>query len=439
MRRVQTDRRTVLKMLAASGGIPWLAPAICRVGRAQDEGLPSTGIAQTAPPAQVVQEDSSATDSSVASADTDTANTSDAQSPGDSDSGSSDVPTIPLFSCIEPSLGDLWGRAAVISQFAIVASRDTRSDSVTLVTCGDDHWLRMWRISLTNAVPVPAVLTEVERIPGKTPPVPEHEPIWVRRGGQDSHEDWIYAVAVTPDGRRMISGDAKGRILFWNFGDTGIPEEPPQILQSRGPAILSATSCSGEFLLVGEQGLVRRYRTAQEAPETFSGAAGTLRSVDASSDGKWFAVCGDLGDCKIYSAQTKRMMGRFATSGRRLRCVRFSPSGTRLIAAGDAGITYLCDLDPANGTLGKSLAFPRQVGKIYSLAWLTDRFIATGASDGKIRILDVESRKAVMRSDAEGHNGTISAMQWLSDSATLLSVGFDTTIRLWRPKLPEAI
>ncbi|MDO4558560.1 MAG: hypothetical protein Q4C47_06320 [Planctomycetia bacterium] len=404
MIRVRTDRRTVLKILTASGGLPWFVPTVARIGCAQDRPVEAGVPMETG-------------------------------GSGESD-GTADVPLLPLFSCVEPSLGDLWGRAAVISDIVVVPGGDP--DTVTLLTCGDDHWLRMWQLSLTVPVAVPDVATEVERVPGRTPPVPGHEPMWVRRGGKEAHEDWVHALAISGDGSLAISGDAKGRILLWRFNDRGVPDETPQILQGRGPAILSAVRCpgTGDFVLAGENGTVRRYRATGPDSQSFAGTIGTLRSVDASPDGNYIAVGGDRGEIVVYSTRTGAVTARLATIGRRIRCVRFSPDGRRLVAAGDAGILYLCGFDPTDGTIPERGAFPRQVGRIYSLVWLGDRYVATGASDGRIRILQVDTRNVIMRSDAAGHTGTITSMRWLADTATLISGGYDTTIRLWRPSLP---
>ncbi len=31
-----------------------------------------------------------------------------------------------------------------------------------------------------------------------------------------AHEDWIYSLAISPDGKRIASGDARGTVKLWD-------------------------------------------------------------------------------------------------------------------------------------------------------------------------------------------------------------------------------
>ena len=33
-----------------------------------------------------------------------------------------------------------------------------------------------------------------------------------------AHDDWIYALATSPDGKRVATGDWSGRVMLWDVG-----------------------------------------------------------------------------------------------------------------------------------------------------------------------------------------------------------------------------
>ena len=350
--------------------------------------------------------------------------------------------TLRLFSRIEPSLGDVWGQASVVSRLAVVPSSATTRGTVELLAAGDDHRLRLWRLSLTEPVPPVDTALLTNRIPGQSPPIPAHQPLWTRERGTDAHEDWIRAVAVSPDGRRAVTGDASGRILFWTIGVGGVPDQKPRVLQSRGSAILAAAfrPDSAECAVAGDGGQFRIFRipvsgTVDAAPTTsgtVSGVRETIRAVSYSPDGQWLAECGDSGEVRVRRSRSGEVVSRWMTiAGRRLRDIAFSPDGKRLAVAGDTGIVYVAEVDPQKGAISKGVAFPRYATRMFSIVWCGDDQLATGSSDGLIRIHDVAFRQTVAESELGGHDGTITTLVWLPEARTLVSSGYDTTIRLW--------
>ena len=58
--------------------------------------------------------------------------------------------------------------------------------------------------------------------------------------------------------------------------------------------------------------------------------------------------------------------------------------------------------------------------------------MAVGGSDNVIRLWDLASRQEQNR--LVGHTGTVAALAWDATANTLLSGGFDTTVRVWQIK-----
>jgi WD40 repeat protein len=61
--------------------------------------------------------------------------------------------------------------------------------------------------------------------------------------------------------------------------------------------------------------------------------------------------------------------------------------------------------------------------------FLNDTTLATGGSDNRVSIWDLNSRQVMRR--LEGHTGTVAALACDATGETLVSASYDTTLRIW--------
>jgi len=66
-----------------------------------------------------------------------------------------------------------------------------------------------------------------------------------------------------------------------------------------------------------------------------------------------------------------------------------------------------------------------------AVAFVGPNRLATGGSDDVIRIWDLVARQEVER--LSGHTGSVMALAYRG--GTLVSAGFDATVRVWRPRI----
>ncbi len=288
----------------------------------------------------------------------------------------------------------------------------------------------------------------------------------------------IWGLAFSPDGKLLAVGDEIGGVLWYCTTDWG----PATTVGQRGHrhAVTSvALSPDGRTILsASPDGTLRRWKVEQpgenQIVEHLSGALAT--GVRFSPDGRMFAAyshdlrAGFVDPLMVWEVATGKK--RFQQPQAALACV-FSPDSKTLAWLGGDGIVRLTDV--ANG---KELHLFGNVGWAWSLAFSPDgkllavatqytklvkvwnvetgaevhswedepmasvafspngRLLATGHENGTISVWDL-ARKARTQT-LRGHNGSVDFLRFTPDGKTLVSSGRDGTVRLWNPDRERA-
>jgi WD40 repeat protein len=96
-----------------------------------------------------------------------------------------------------------------------------------------------------------------------------------------------------------------------------------------------------------------------------------------------------------------------------------------LAAAGNSTTIRIYDVE--SGTLSSTLE--TRPAKVFALVFLNDKTLATGGSDNRVSIWDLNTRQVTRR--LEGHTGTVAALACDAKGETLVSASYDTTLRVW--------
>jgi WD40 repeat protein/serine/threonine protein kinase len=201
------------------------------------------------------------------------------------------------------------------------------------------------------------------------------------------HRDWVFCVAISPDGTLAASGSAvslqHGDLKVWDV--------------ATGKVICS---------LVGHSGPIWDLAFSPDGKSLASSSLDrTVRLWDVST---W---------------QTRHVLRGHTdyTAG-----VAFSPD-SRLLASG-SGDRTLKVWDAATGQEVGTLR--GHSGGLFGVAFSPDgRHLASASSDETIRVWDVVSGKAVQI--LRGHAGYVFRVAYSRDGAQLASAGFDGAVRVW--------
>jgi WD40 repeat protein len=156
-----------------------------------------------------------------------------------------------------------------------------------------------------------------------------------------------YGLAITPDGKTLISTATRGRVNLWNLTD-------------------------------------------KKLSRTIPADSETVRCIALSPDGKKLATCGDERTVKVWSVSTGEPIFGLKKHESYVYRVAFSPDGTKLVSAGKRNKIGVWDM-----TSGQNLAWFD--GSNWHLHWMKDSKTLAAAGGSGVSFYDAASgaRKGV--------------------------------------------
>ncbi len=268
-------------------------------------------------------------------------------------------------------------------------------DGSTLISSSDDHLIKLWdardgRLRSTlkgHGALAASVAVSADGSLLASAGFDRKVRLWELPGGGEiavlgGHTEPVRAVVISPDRRLVASAGSDRTVRLWDVDR----REPVQVLDGHTDVVRAlAFDRTGDRLVS-------------------AGNDRTIRVIELRRGGRTLSLpCPD-----------------------QVAAVAFSPDGTLLASADDAG--YLTIRDAATWSKRRSVKVCDE--GIPGLAFSPDgQTLAVGCGDARVRLYDPTTGQLML--ELEGHGRRVNAVTFSPDGSTLASASHDGSIRLW--------
>jgi outer membrane protein assembly factor BamB len=241
------------------------------------------------------------------------------------------------------------------------------------------------------------------------------------------HNGMIWSVACDPKGRALFTASWDGTVKMWD-AKTGkeVRHFPAQgrINNINGLAV----SPDGKHLLTGSDDSVVRLWEIETGREVrqMHGHNGPVFGVAFSPDGKQALSGGSMDRAMIlWDVQNGQILRRFQGLQGAIRTVAISPDGRTALSSGNNDV-QLWDLKTGQ----EIRRFKGHTQPVHAVAFSPDgRRVLSGSADGTVRLWETATGRQLH--SFTGHSSAVFSVAFSPGGGRAVSGGQDTTIRIW--------
>ncbi|MFW6690610.1 WD40 repeat domain-containing protein [Streptomyces sp. MAR4 CNX-425] len=266
-----------------------------------------------------------------------------------------------------------------------------------------------------------------------------------RPGARARQRGGIRSLAMTPDGRHVVSGSDDGLLRVWRLAPWRLLRE----IDTYGNALGSvAVTPDGEHVVAAGHSMAGAWRLCTGEPVTgplgahrYTGEWGVPVSVHAAltPDGGRIVTGGGEGTVRVFDLATGAPAGPEIRAHELVAGVAVTPDGRKIVSAGhedgEDGVLRVWDL--ADGTpVGGPVAAHRSV--VTGLAVTPDSTRAvSGGVDGRMHLTALDGSGRTAGAEVTAHGEAVADVAVTPDSR-VVSVGSGGVAHIWDPATPPA-
>jgi WD40 repeat protein len=236
------------------------------------------------------------------------------------------------------------------------------------------------------------------------------------------HKDVVYAVAFSPDGTTLATASWDGSARLWDAATGALRHE----LGHAGRVYAVRFSRDGTRLVTPSRDATAKVWDAATGAlvTTLAPHPAQVDDVDISPDGERILTACRDGAVRVW-ARDGRLAAVLPAGHGHVAVAAFSPDGARIVTVGD-GSDAAVVWDAATGRELASLVHPNHV---WDARWGPRGRLLTSSADGRARVWDVAAGTTM--TVLEGHQGIVYAAAFTPDGTKIVTAGEDGTIRVW--------
>jgi hypothetical protein len=244
------------------------------------------------------------------------------------------------------------------------------------------------------------------------------------------HDAPVRSLAISPDGRRALSGSDDGIIRLWEVPNG---KELRRFKGHTDAVHCLAFSRDGrQFLSASQDRTIRRWDVATgKELGRFTGHTGGVRCVAFAPDGRRALSGGSDHSLRLWEVATGKEIRTLTPKAGTIHAIAFAPNGRLALCACEDKAVCLWDVD-----YGKELRrFEGHTRSVASVAFSPEgKRAVSGGQDKTARLWDVKSGKQLHR--LEGHANAVIRVAFSADGKLVLSGSSqhqepDKTLRVW--------
>ncbi|XP_022822896.1 pre-mRNA 3' end processing protein WDR33-like isoform X1 [Spodoptera litura] len=238
----------------------------------------------------------------------------------------------------------------------------------------------------------------------------------------------IFAVAWTPEGRRLITGASSGEFTLWN----GLTFNFETILQAHDSPVRSMVWSHGEgWMVTGDHsGFIKYWQSNMNNVKMYQAHKEAVRGISFSPSDSKIVTCSDDGSLRIfdfYRCQEERVM---RGHGADVKCVQWHPTKALIVSGSKDNQQPIKLWDPKSGTALSTLHAHKST--VMDLKWNDNgNWLITASRDHLLKLFDIRKLGTELQI-FRGHKKEASSVVWHPTHEGLFcSGGSDGAILFW--------
>ncbi len=250
------------------------------------------------------------------------------------------------------------------------------------------------------------------------------------------HTDRVQSVKFLPGGNYLASGSNDGTVRLWNLKSgkeimNRRAGSPVNSVAFSPDSKLLAYGCRNKIINIVDMD-IREIKSTMNAGERYEG----VLSVEFSPDGKLFAAGADNGRVRIWNVDnfSLKYQIRALSHHMDINSITFSHDSKSLASGSE--LNSIIIWDPQSGqkikTLQGEIPFDESGANfVISLAFVRgDRLLASAHQNGTIKLWNVETGKEIKELRSRQ---AVMSVAFSPDGTSLASGSLDNSVKLWKP------